>query len=218
MSHQKTHSRSRGYGSQSIYGHSEGIELNQGYAEPFGAGVEVKSEGIKNPFVKMEALNVQVGDGEAKRGILILMVGTLPVLVALPCMFLSGGLSYGHGTYDMGTSVSVVSILVMLAGVFMLVTHMLVRGNIISLTSEARGRDGVSTGEFVGAIAMVVCSDALAFRESPRGAISRVVCQSVQLVYGNSACVGRVLEFKHGEYGEHGGRIRRGGGFVQNIV
>ena len=155
MSHQKTHSRSRGYGSQSIYGHSEGIELNQGYAEPFGAGVEVKSEGIKNPFVKMGPLNAQFGDGEAKRGLLVLMVGTLPVLVALPCMLLSGCLSYGHGKYDMGTSVSVVSILVMLAGVFMLVTHMLVRGNIISLTSEARGRDGVSTGEFVGAIAMV---------------------------------------------------------------
>lgn len=155
MSHQKTHSRSRGYGSQSIYGHGEGIELNQGYIEPFGAGVEVKSEAIKNPFVKMEPLNAQGGDNEAKRGVLGLMVGTLPVLVAFPCMLLSGSLSYGHGPYDVGASVSVVSILVMLAGVFLLVTHMLVRGNVISLTSEARGRDGVSTGEFVSAIAMV---------------------------------------------------------------
>lgn len=155
MSHQKTHSRSRGYGSQSIYGHGEGIEFNQGYTEPFGAGVEVKSEGIKNPFVKMEPVNAQAEDSGAKGGVLGLIVGTLPVLVAFPCMLLSGSLSFGYGTYGIGTSVSVVSILVMLAGVFLLVTHMLVRGNVISLTSEARGRDGVSTGEFVGAISMI---------------------------------------------------------------
>lgn len=155
MLHQKTHSRSRGYGSQSIYDHGEGIELNQGFGESFGAGIEVKSEGIRNPFVKMEPANTRASESEGKRSVFGAMIGTLPVLVAFPCMLLSAGLSYGRVSHSGWTSVGVVSMLVLLAGGFLLITQMLIRGNVISLSSEARGRDTMSTGMLVGAISMV---------------------------------------------------------------
>lgn len=104
--------------------------------------------GIRNPFV------TPLDPVASNTSSLSLLLGTLPVLVALPSVLLSAKMAFSETDQTNGAKIAGFGMLFFLSGVFLLLTEVLVRTNVVSLSQRAEmtPRDTAAVLVAVGAV------------------------------------------------------------------